>query len=87
MRAELSGPVPARGSCLAAQGAGFGVLGGAVAGDAPGLGPEGFAGAGEVGVLGRGEDAFDSRVEAEVAGQIQGLVADAVLAACRRSAT
>jgi len=59
MRAELSGPVPARDSCLAAPGAGFRVLGSAVAGDAPGLGPEGFAGGGEVRLLGRGEDAFD----------------------------
>src|SRR5260370_1147898 len=30
MRAALSGPLPARGSCLAAPGAGFRVLGGAV---------------------------------------------------------
>src|SRR5260370_20821678 len=81
MRAELSGPVPARGSCLAAPGAGFRALGGAVAGDAPGLGPEGFAGAGEVRVLGRGEDAVDCRVEAQVGRPVLGLVADAGLAA------
>src|SRR5271166_5345925 len=81
MRGALSGRLPARGSCLAAPGAGFRVLGGAVAGDVFGLGPEGFAGAGEVGVLGRGEDAFDGGVEAEVVGQVQSLVADAVLAA------
>src|ERR1017187_2087185 len=81
MRVALSGPWPPGGSCLAARAAGFRVLGSAVAGDAFGLGPEGFAGAGEVRVLGRGEDAFDGRVEADVAGQVQGLVADAVLAA------
>jgi hypothetical protein len=64
------------------------VLGGAVGGDAPGLGPEGFAGGGAVGVLGRPQDAAVGQGgvevavqdEAEVAGQVCGVVADAVLA-------
>jgi hypothetical protein len=62
MKGALSGRLPARGSCLAAPGAGFRVPGGAVAGDAFGLGPGGFAGGGEVRVLGRSQDAFDGRV-------------------------
>jgi hypothetical protein len=53
------------------------MLGGAVAGDAFGAGPERFAGGGEVGILGCRQRALVSRVEAEVAGQVQGAVADA----------
>ena len=73
MSGVLAGPLPARGSCLAARAAGLRVLGGAVAGDAFGLCPEGFVGGGEVRVLGRSEDAFDGRVEAKVFGQVQGI--------------
>src|SRR5260370_19537035 len=88
MRVGSSGPLPARGSCLAAPGAGLRVLGSAIAGDAFGLGPEGFAGGGEVRLLGHSEDAVvgqagvevASQDEAEVVGQVHGGIAEAVLA-------
>jgi hypothetical protein len=49
----MPGRLPARGSCLAALAARAGVLGGAFAGDALGLGEQGFAAGGEEGFLDR----------------------------------
>jgi hypothetical protein len=52
--------------------AGAGVLGDAVAGDASGLGEEGFGGGGEEGVLDCGQHGAGGQVDAEAAGQAGG---------------
>ena len=71
MRVAVSGLSPARGSCLAAPGAGLRVPGGAVADDALGLGEEGFAAGGEEGVLDRGQHGAVGQAETEAAGQVE----------------
>jgi hypothetical protein len=73
MRVAVSGLSAARGSCLAAPGAGLRVPGGAVAGDAFGLGEEGFAAGGEEGVLDRGQHGAVGQAETEAAGQVEGV--------------